>query len=157
MTAVETGLFRHVLGHVPTSVVVVTALESGRPAGMAVGSFVSVSLDPPLVGFFPSRSSSSWPKIRQAGRFGVNVLGEHQHETSRTFATRGADKFADTRWHRGTHGTPLLDGAIATLECDLVGVTDVGDHYFALGRVLSLHATGDTPLVFFRGDYARLA
>jgi len=149
--------FRHVLGHFPSGIAVVTGLDAGEPVGLAVSSFTSVSLDPALVGFFPARSSSSWPRIERAGAFAVNVLGEHQEDLCRAFATSGSDKFDGVGWRPGDTGAPVLDGAIASIECELAEVTDAGDHLFVLGRVRTLSSTpGRGPLVFFRGGYARL-
>src|SRR3954447_2810958 len=90
VTAVDEAKFRQVLGHYPTGVVVVTATgPDGRPAGLAIGSFTSVSLDPPLVAFFPGKSSSSWSRIESAGTFCVNILGEDQEDICRVFASKG--------------------------------------------------------------------
>src|SRR6476619_3878226 len=97
----DTARYRQVLGHFPTGVVVVTAVDDGEPVGLAIGSFSSVSLDPPLVGFFPDRSSTSWPRIEKAGSFAVNILGEHQEDICRTFASKGGDKFAGIGWKPG--------------------------------------------------------
>ncbi len=98
----DPGRFRHVLGHFPTGVVVVTAMhEESGPVGMAVGSFTSVSLDPPLVAFFPDRSSTSFPKIRDAGSFCINVLAEDQEHVCRAFAARGGDKYGSAAWQPG--------------------------------------------------------
>src|SRR5437764_2940282 len=81
VSSFDEAKFREVLGHYPTGVVVVTAAgDNGPPAGLAIGSFTSVSLDPPLVAFFPDKSSSSWPRIEAAGSFCVNILGEHQED-----------------------------------------------------------------------------
>src|SRR5881628_1456257 len=91
--SIDARRFRDVLGHFPTGVAVVTGLDpDGNPAGMAVGSFSSVSLDPPLVAFMPDRSSTSWPKFRDAGSFCVNILGAGQESVCRTFATRGGER-----------------------------------------------------------------
>ena len=80
-TTIDPAVFRQVLASYPTGVCVITALDEGnRPAGMVVGSFTSVSLNPPLVGFFPDKSSSSWPLIEKAGHFAVNVMGSDQQE-----------------------------------------------------------------------------
>ena len=82
--------FRQVLGHYPTGVTVVTAVDAdGQPAGMAVGSFTSVSLDPPLVAFLPDKSSTSFPRIRRASSFCVNVLSAEQENVCRAFAAKG--------------------------------------------------------------------
>src|SRR3954469_1109241 len=85
--------FRQVLGQYPTGVCVVTAtLPDGSNAGFVVGSFTSVSLDPPLVAFFPDKGSTSWPKIRSAGSFCVNILGADHEDVCRRFASRAPDK-----------------------------------------------------------------
>src|SRR4051812_23140457 len=108
----DSARFRQVLGHFVTGVVVVTAVDEGEPVGLAIGSFSSVSLEPPLVGFFPDLSSSSWPRIRESGAFAVNVLGEHQEDVCRTFASKGTDKFARIGWKPAGSGSPILDDVI---------------------------------------------
>ena len=149
--------FRHVLGHFPTGVAVVTALPpDGKPAGMAVGSFTSVSLDPPLVAFLPDKSSSSWPRIEEAGSFCVNILGSEQESVCRTFAVKGGDKFAELGWRKAGSGSPLLDGVVAWIDCDIETVHEAGDHYIVIGRVRDLDvAEQNLPLLFFQGGYGR--
>lgn len=149
--------FRDVLGQYPTGVSVVTAVQpDGSAAGLAVGSFTSVSLDPPLVAFLPDKSSSSWPKIRAAGSFCVNVLGADQESICRTFATKAPDKFAGLSWRPAGSGAPILDGAVAWIDCDLEAVHEAGDHYIVVGRVRDLDiAHPSLPLLFFRGGYGR--
>ncbi len=152
----DSARYRQVLGHFPTGVTVITAAPGGEPAGMAVGSFCSVSLDPPLVAFFPDRSSSSWPKIETAGVFCVNVLAEDQEDVCRRFAMKGEDKFAGLGWTPAGTGSPLIDGVLAWIDCDIESVTDAGDHFCVLGRVRELDVAHDgAPLVFFRGGYGR--
>lgn len=147
--------FRTVLGNYPTGVVVITAIdEGGAPAGMAVGSFTSVSLDPPLVAFLPDKSSTSFPKIRTASSFCVNVLASDQEDVCRGFARSGGDKFAGVSWSPTASGAPRLDGVSAWIDCEFESITEAGDHYIVLGRVLELEAPGPPlPLVFFRGAY----
>jgi flavin reductase (DIM6/NTAB) family NADH-FMN oxidoreductase RutF len=124
---------------------------------MAVGSFVSVSLDPPLVAFLPSKHSRSWPRIRACGRFCVNVLAEHQAEVCRIFASSGIDKFAGVAWERNRRGIPVITGATAWIDCDLQAIHDAGDHYIVVGRVRELDVVSDTrPLLFFQGGYSGL-
>jgi flavin reductase (DIM6/NTAB) family NADH-FMN oxidoreductase RutF/DNA-binding IclR family transcriptional regulator len=151
--------FRQVLGHFPTGVAVVTGMDAdGSPAGMAVGSFSSVSLDPPLVAFMPDRSSTSWPRFRDAGSFCVNILGAEQESVCRTFASRGGDKFADLSWQPAGSGAPLLDGVLAWIDCDTEVVHEAGDHYIVIGRVRDLDiGTPALPLVFFQGGYGRFS
>lgn len=155
---IDGGRFRQVLGHYPTGVVVATATSpDGVPVGMAVGSFTSVSLDPPLVAFLPDKSSSTFPKIRTAGAFCINVLAGDQEGVCRAFAARGADKYAGVPWRPspGT-GSPVLEGAVAWIDCDIEDVVEAGDHYIVLGRVRDLATAGEPdPLLFFRGGYGR--
>jgi flavin reductase (DIM6/NTAB) family NADH-FMN oxidoreductase RutF len=155
---VDAAEFRRVLGHFPTGVVVITACcPDGTLVGMAVGSFTSVSLEPPLVGFLPAKTSSSWPRIQAAGSFCANILGTGQEGLVRRFAASGGDKFAGLDWAPGPAGHPLLPGVPAWIDCDTDRVYDAGDHWMVLGLVRSLHADGNHPgpLVFSRGALGR--
>ncbi|MGE0170411.1 flavin reductase [Nocardioides sp.] len=147
------------MGQFPTGVTVVTSTgEVGEPLGMAIGSFTSVSLDPPLVAFLPAKSSSSWPAMAAAGRFCVNVLGAKQEDLCRGFARSGGEKFDGVRYSSSPLGNPLLDGAVAWLDCAIETVHEAGDHLIVLGRVVDLAVSGnDLPLVFFRGGYGRFS
>jgi flavin reductase (DIM6/NTAB) family NADH-FMN oxidoreductase RutF len=147
--------FRRVLGHFPTGVVIVAAIEAdGEPIGMSVGSFTSVSLDPPLVAFLPARTSTSWPRIAATGRFCVSVLSRDQEELCRAFAVSGADKFREVAWRPAPSGAPIIEGSLAWIDCDLDAVVDGGDHVIVLGRVRALDVeSSDHPLVFFRGGF----
>ena len=147
--------FRRVLGHFPTGVVAITAAEpDGNPVGMAVGSFTSVSIDPPLVAFLPDKSSSSFPRIRKTGAFCVNVLGADQEDVCRSFAARGTEKFNGVSWRRGPTGSPVIDGVVAWIDCVIEAIHDAGDHYIVVGRVQDLDTAGkDLPLLFFQGGY----
>ncbi|WP_312871390.1 flavin reductase family protein [Amycolatopsis acididurans] len=149
--------FRDVLRHVPTGVTVVSALAPDGPVGLAVGSFVSVSLEPPLVGFFVAKTSTTWPRIEPLGRFCVNVLGEDGEAVSRAFAVSGGDKFAGLDWRHSPMGSPVLDGALAWFDCTAHQVSEAGDHVFVLADVhdLSVRPAG-RPLVFCHGTYQRL-
>lgn len=149
--------YRQVLGHFPTGVTVITATAPDGPAGMAVSSFSSVSLDPPLVGFYVAQSSRSWAQIEQAGTFCVNVLASDQEDVSRRFAG-GGDRFAGLGWRSLASGAPLLDGVLAWIECRVHSVAPAGDHHAVLGEVVALGATSaHEPLIYYRGGYGRLA
>lgn len=154
---VDPATFRTVLGHFPTGVAVVTGRDSaGRPAGLAVGSFTSVSLRPPLVGFLPDRSSTSWPRIAGRGTFCVNILGADQQAVCRAFAASGGDKFADLAWRPAASGAPILDGVLAWIDCDIQAVHEAGDHLIVIGQVRELQVeVPGPPLVFFQGGYGR--
>jgi 3-hydroxy-9,10-secoandrosta-1,3,5(10)-triene-9,17-dione monooxygenase reductase component len=150
--------YRQVLGHLPTGVTVVTAFQrGGEPAGMAANSLTSVSLEPPLILVCPAKSSTTWPLIREVGRFCVNVMASHQAELCRRFAAVGADRFAEVEWHSRPSG-PALDDAIAWLDCEICDEHDAGDHTIVIAQVASLDASGDgVPLVFFKGRYGTFA
>jgi flavin reductase (DIM6/NTAB) family NADH-FMN oxidoreductase RutF/DNA-binding IclR family transcriptional regulator len=148
--------FRRVLGHYPTGVAVVTARQhDGTPVGMVVGTFTSVSLDPPLVGFLPDRSSTSWPLIRAAGRFCVNVLSADQEQVCRAFVTKAADRFELHTVADAGSGSPLLGGTALWVDCDIESVIEAGDHDVVIGRVrdLGVPETAGLPLLFVRGGY----
>jgi flavin reductase (DIM6/NTAB) family NADH-FMN oxidoreductase RutF len=154
---IEPAHFREVLGHFLTGVVVVTAMLDGVPAGMSAQSVVSLSLDPPLVLFCPARTSTTWPRIRAARRFALNILAADQRELSVSFSRSGTDKFAGVSWEAGRTGAPLLAGALAHVESVLEEVYPGGDHEIVVGRVVGLEIRRDTsPLAFFRGDYLNL-
>jgi 3-hydroxy-9,10-secoandrosta-1,3,5(10)-triene-9,17-dione monooxygenase reductase component len=149
--------FRQVMSQVPTAVSVVATNTPTGPCGLAVGTFASVSLEPPLVGFFIARTSTSWPRIERAGRFAVSVLAEHDTDSSQAFAVSGGDKFAGLAWHTTEGGQPVLDEAVAWFDCRTHQVTDAGDHLFVLGHVDDLWVPGDRrPLIFWHGAYQRL-
>jgi flavin reductase (DIM6/NTAB) family NADH-FMN oxidoreductase RutF len=153
----DSAKYRQVLGHFPTGVTVITAIDEGAPVGLAIGSFSSLSLDPPLVLFCPGNQSSSWPKIRAAGSFCVNILGADQEHVCRVFAGKDPDKFASVGWSRTqATGSPLLDGVLAWIDCDIHEVVPGGDHDIVIGRIRDLDASDSSgPLVFYRGGYGR--
>lgn len=151
--------FRDVLGHFPTGVCIVTAIDQGgEPVGMTVGSFASVSLEPPLVAFFPDRGSTTFPRIREAASFCVNVLAASQESVCRTFATRGIDKFGAVGWRPAPSGAPILDGVVAWIDCVPESLAEAGDHFVFMGRVGALEIENPTlPLLFFQGGYGAFA
>ena len=148
--------FRTVLGHFASGVVVVTANDDGELVGMACNSFTSVSLDPPLVLFCAAKSSTTWPRIQSAGTWAASILGDDDEELSRAFATRNADRFAGVAHHVAASGAPVLDRAIAFVDCRTVAEHDAGDHVIVVGHVERLgYATERGPLLFYRGGYGR--
>ena len=162
--AIDSSEFRRVLGHFPTGVTVVTAPTEQGPVGMAIGSFASVSLDPPLVMFCPGKESATWAKMSGTDRFCVNVLGDDQADVCGVFAGKADDKFAGIEWSTRVTGSPVLGGSIAWIDCELHVVHDGGDHDIVVGLVKGLsteNGPGDDPenargpLLFFRGSYGR--
>lgn len=154
--------FRRVMGTFPTGVVIVTAMDSasGQPLAMTVGSFVSVSLEPPLVGFLPTKTSSSWAALKNSGttKFGINVLSSEQEDICRAVARRKTDKLEGFEWTLSDHGSPVLADSVAFIDCDLHSISDAGDHDWVMGEVLHLYTIAtDLPLLFFRGGYGSFA
>lgn len=147
--------FRRVLGHVPTGVTVIASVSDGEPAGLVVGTFFSVSLEPPIVGFCAAHASTSFPRVRESGRFCANVLAHDQESISRVFASSGADKFRGLGWRAAPDsGSPMLHDALAWIDCSISSVHDAGDHVIVLGDVHRLEVNRSVgPLVFFRGGY----
>ena len=150
--------FRRIMGHYPTGVCAITAMVDGAPVGMVVGSFTSVSLDPPLVAFLPDRKSTSWPRIEAAGRFCVNVLAEHQEGVCRALSSKAATKFDAVPYRLSDAGLPILDDIVAWIDCDLYAVHEAGDHFIAIGQVHSMAVEHPhRPLLFFKGGYGQFA
>ncbi|NWJ69538.1 flavin reductase [Pseudonocardia sp. ICBG1122] len=153
------GRLRHVLGRYPTGVCIVTGTDSdGRPVGMTVGTFTSVSLDPPLVAFLPGRESRTFAAIAEGGRFAVNVLADDQVEVCRRFASPGGDRFGSVSWRPSPLGSPVLSDAVAWIDCRLDAVHGIGDHLMVVGAVHDLDAgPPGAPLVFLQGGFGRFA
>lgn len=146
--------FRTVMGHLPTGVVVVAGRSSsGELAGVTIGSFVSVSLEPPLVGFFIGSGSPSWKMIAETGKFCASVLSVEQEEWCWRFARESDSRFEGVPHSPGVNGSPRLTGSVAWIECDVERVTLAGDHDFVLGRVTTLEASESSAgaMTFYRG------
>ncbi|MCK9902686.1 flavin oxidoreductase [Parafrankia colletiae] len=155
----HTTSFRNVLGTFATGIAIVTATHpTAGPVGLTANSFSSVSLTPPLILFCAAHTSSTWPSIRAAGRFCVNVLAEHQEELSRQFTARGEDRFRGVDWRPAPSGAPILPGTAAWLDCRIETLHEAGDHTIVVGRVdqLALEDAEAAPLLYYRSRYARL-
>jgi 3-hydroxy-9,10-secoandrosta-1,3,5(10)-triene-9,17-dione monooxygenase reductase component len=149
--------FREVLGHFASGVVIVAATLPDGPLGLTCQSFVSVSLDPPLISFTVSTTSKRYPRIREAGRFCVNVLSEEQEPLSRAFGRGGDDLWTDLEWTSSPLGSPVIAGSHAWIDCHTQTEVPAGDHVIVLGSVVDLGADSTRrPLVFYRGTYATL-
>lgn len=148
--------FRSALGTFPTGVVVVAAVVDGSPTGIAVNSFTSVSLTPPLVAFCADNGSSTWPLMRRAGGFSVTVLGADQGELCQQFARKGSDRFQQVEWTPGADGHPRITGGVTWLDCRIHALLPGGDHEIVLGEVVDLAGGDGEPLAFHRGRFARL-
>ncbi len=146
--------FRAVLSNFATGVTIITSTISGEAVGMSANSFTAVSLEPPLVAFCAAHSSTTYPRIREAGTFCVNVLAEDQAEVAKLFSLRGIDRFSQVSWRPAPSGAPLLEGVLAWVDCTISAEHEAGDHVIVVGEVKSLGATpGEAPLLFFQSSY----
>ena len=155
---IEARQFRRVLGLFATGVVAVTALDpaTGRPVGLAANSFTAVTLRPPLVCVSVAHTSTTWPKIRAARGYCINILAEHQRSICLQLAAPGAEKFRDVAWTASPGGHPILEGALGWLECGVDTEHETGDHVIVISRVLRLDMQPEEPpLIFYRGGYGR--
>lgn len=157
MNNLETALFKEVVGHFTTGVVVVTALTSDGPVGFTSQTFGSLSLEPILVSFAASNTGRSWSRVRAGASVGINVLSDEQEALARVFAMSGVDKFDGVLWTSAPLGAPLLDGAIAHLEGRIDSVATHGDHDIAVASVNFASAYPGRPLLYFRGGFGCLA
>ena len=154
--------FREAMGHFATGVSVVTLFDGGRPQGITVSAFSAVSLQPALVMVALDHRRFITPMVRTVGRYAVNVLGDDQQALSDCFAhapvSPGRESFCGASWHVGATGLPLIDGAIATLECTVSETFTVGDHDLFIGRVdaLAYAEAGEIPLLYYRRRYLRI-
>jgi 3-hydroxy-9,10-secoandrosta-1,3,5(10)-triene-9,17-dione monooxygenase reductase component len=154
--APDPAALRTVLGHFATGIAIITAVDGDEPVGMACNSFTSLSLEPQLVLFCAAKSSTTWPRIQAGRKWVANILGEDSEEISRLFAQKGADRFAHIAYTSGRSGAPVLDAAIAFVDCETVDEHDAGDHVIVVGKVLELGYSADgKPLLFYRGGYGR--
>lgn len=150
--------YRSALGRFATGVTIVTTCDSaGAPVGVTANSFTSVSLDPPLVLWSLARTSRSLDAFAQGIGFAIHILGEAQQDLALRFAARAADKFSECSWRAGANGVPLLDDCLARIECTTTHQHDGGDHVILLGRVDAFHHGEGAPLVFYAGQFGRIA
>lgn len=149
--------FRNALGCFATGITVVATRVGGTPIGMTVNSFTSVSLDPPLVLFCVARDSQNFDAFATADAFAFSILAEDQQEISARFARRDLqDRFTGVGFDSGVTGSPLLHGALASLDCRRERAIEMGDHSILVGRVVDLRMGKGRPLLYFRGGYAQV-
>ena len=152
--------FKRALARLAGGVVVVTTTDpGGGPAGLTATSVCSVSLEPPLVLVCLGTGSRTHDAIAASGRYALNVLGARQSDLSAHFARSGENKFDGLAWTAGPHGSPILEGAIATCECEIEQAVPAGDHTIFIARVMEAVAAEDPearPLLWFRGAHRLL-
>lgn len=165
-SAVDHGRYREVLGRFVTGVTVVTALDAAQdppqPWGTTVNAFGAVSIEPPLVMVSIGKERSILPIIAGGGRFAVNILPEGSQDLSDCFAGAPSSlprsAFCNAEYHMGRLGVPILESAIAHLECEVEREIEAGDHVLYMARVAALrtHDVHGLPLLYYRGRYLRI-
>lgn len=153
---IDDARFKEAMSHFASGVTVVTTEHDDTPYGMTVASFASLSLHPPLVLVCIEKSVKTHDAIRNAGHFGVSILGASQADVSGRFASKSDDKFSGITTRRGTHGMPLIDAAICTLECRVHSELPGGDHSIFVGEVLDSSTSDGAPLVYYRSSYREI-
>ncbi|MFE0749250.1 flavin reductase family protein [Gordonia sp. NPDC058843] len=155
ISAIDPGIFRNVMGHYPTGVVVVTGRgDDGSVLAMVVGTFSSVSMDPPLVSFMPMKTSRTFEKMRGCESLCINILGGEQEDVVLTVAQRWENKLDGVDWFPSPSGDPVLADSVAWIDTRIRNVVEAGDHWIALCEVQDLAVTNPvSPLIFFQGGY----
>jgi 3-hydroxy-9,10-secoandrosta-1,3,5(10)-triene-9,17-dione monooxygenase reductase component len=150
----DSAPLRAIFGCFATGVTVVTANAGGRPVGMTINSFASASLRPPLVLFCAGEDSQTWPQIRRAGCFAVNILASDQCDVARRFANRDGPRFTGKISAAAVTRSPVLPGALAYIDCVLCETHQAGDHAIVVAHVVeAAKLRGDPPLVFFASTW----
>lgn len=148
--------YRQVLGKLPTGVTAITGVnDDDEKLGLVVGTFQSLSLDPPLVMFCVDKSSSSWPKLRKLQKFTANILSDDQISICRSLSRKGPQKFEGLPCTAGPLGTPHLDGATAYIDCVVTAEVVVGDHYMVVGAVTNMEQGSGDALLFRAGKFGQ--
>ncbi|MFE7417129.1 flavin reductase family protein [Rhodococcus sp. NPDC057529] len=152
-STIDQAHYRTVMGNLPTGVVALSGItaDAEHPCGLVVGTFQSLSLDPPLVSFSVAHTSTSWPKVRAAGRLCASILAAGQEPICRALSSKQPDKFADIDWSLSEAGSPRITGAHAYVDCEITHELDGGDHAIVIARVLHMDTGHGEPLVFHQG------
>jgi len=153
---IDEAQFKAAMSHFASGVTVVTTEHEGKPYGMTVASFASLSLRPPLVIVCIEKSVKSHGAIAASGRFGVSILAEAQTDVSNRFASKIDDKFEGVDVRRGELGVPLITNALCALECRLHDQLPGGDHTIFVGEVVDAQLADGAPLVYYRSGYRTL-
>lgn len=152
------NVLRQLYSCFPTGVTSLCALREGKPLGLALSSFTSISIDPPLVSVSLQSNSATWASFKGVEVFGLSVLGEEQEQACRQLSQKTGDRFAGLSWYSSETGAVFIDGAVAWLECSLYHRLEAGDHEIAILRVEAAKADPEgPPLIFHASRFRRLA
>jgi len=151
--------FRDVLGHYASGITIIAGHDDHEPLGFTCQSFYSVSVVPPLISFSVMTTSSTYPRMRETGKFSVNILSDSQQAISDQFARKGADKWAGIDWKMTAAQNPVIAGTLTWLDCRIVAEHEVGDHFIVIGQVNAMSPRDwhdGAPLLYFKGKYRHL-
>ena len=157
---IDLSTFRRTMSSFASGVTVVTTQHEGRPYGLTISAFLSLSLQPPLILICVDSKTQMSSMLAQTGIFAVNVLSERQQWLSRGFSTRSVERyehFCHAEYFAGPTGAPILVGCAAYIDCRLQTTYDGGDHTIFIGEVQALDYYDVSPLLYFRGNYHTLA
>jgi (E)-2-((N-methylformamido)methylene)succinate hydrolase len=150
--------FRRVCGKFPTGVTVTTLVGAdGKPYGITLSSFTSLSLTPPLVLVCIDHRAAIFAHFGVGKHFGINILSEAQRDLSVQFSRNWDDRFLDVRWQPGITGVPLLEDVPGALECVTTEIIRVGDHWIVIGQAVHLRISEKPPLAYFESSYGKVA
>lgn len=153
---IDGDAFRKVLGRHPTGVTLVTTYVDGIPLAMVIGSFVSVSIEPPLVAFLPGKDSKTWEQMAKSKRFCVNVLSDKQVNVANEFFSKKHDPWEVIPWSDSTAGLPSIDNCLVSIDCSITEIVEAGDHWFVIGEVIDADLSeSGLPLLFLGGSYGQ--
>jgi flavin reductase (DIM6/NTAB) family NADH-FMN oxidoreductase RutF len=156
-SSIDPAHFKSTLGRFASGITVITTHDAdGRDHGMTLSAFSSLSLDPPLVLVCIGDAASIADTMANAEFFAVNILAEDQEPLSRRFSAKDEDRFENIAMTRGAHGLPLLDGALAHVQCRVTARHPGGDHTIVVGEVIATASREGDPLLYYRGGYTRL-
>jgi len=153
---IDESRFRQTMGYFASGVTVVTTEYAQKLYGVTVSSLTSLSLNPPLILICLDHSLRTLDAVLGRGQFVINILDQRQEHLSRRFATREEDKFTGVAWQRGHLELPILDGALAVIECQVFATHPGGDHTIIVGEVLASAIGDGTPLLYYRRGYHEL-
>lgn len=154
---IESDTYRAVMRRLPTGVAALCSMDpvTGARNGMIVGTFASLSMEPALVTFSVMHSSTSWPRIADAGTFSVSLLAEDQQQVCRALSAKGEDKLSNVAWSESAWGTPHIDGSLAWFDCRIEQQFTAGDHVVVIASVLDMMPAqgASAPLIFHGGRF----
>jgi flavin reductase (DIM6/NTAB) family NADH-FMN oxidoreductase RutF len=154
---IDSDTYRAVMRHLPTGVAAICSTDpvTGAQNGMIVGTFASLSMEPALVTFSVMHSSTSWPRIADAGTFSVSLLAEDQQQVCRALSAKGEDKLSKVAWSESAWGAPHLDGSLAWFDCRIEQQFTAGDHVVVIASVLDMTPAegASAPLIFHGGRF----